>query len=81
VHKCFFFLDEYFWQIFAFHSSNRIKRRIFIDYQNIKSSFILIVVTRIGRVSTSSSIQVEGSDLGMEQTNEYEGLSIFGMPV
>ncbi|KAH9549219.1 hypothetical protein CY35_10G007700 [Sphagnum magellanicum] len=25
------------------------------------------------RVSTSSSIQVEGSDSGMEQTNEYEG--------
>jgi len=24
-------------------------------------------------VSTSSSIQVEGSDSGMEQTNEYEG--------
>jgi hypothetical protein len=26
-----------------------------------------------GRLSTSSSIQVEGSDLGMEQTNGYEG--------
>ncbi|CAK9225421.1 unnamed protein product, partial [Sphagnum troendelagicum] len=25
------------------------------------------------RLSTSSSIQVEGSDLGMEQTNGYEG--------
>jgi len=29
------------------------------------------------RLSTSSSIQVEGNDSGMEQTNEYEGLACF----
>jgi len=30
-------------------------------------------------VSTSSSIQVEGSDFGMEQTNGYEGMArLFG---
>ncbi len=48
------------------------ERRKFIDYQNIKN-IILIVVICTGGVSTSSSIQVEGSDSGMEQTNEYEG--------
>jgi hypothetical protein len=26
-------------------------------------------------VSTSSSIEVEGSDSGMQQTNEYEGIA------
>jgi hypothetical protein len=52
-----------------------IQKKKFHWLSKYRSSFILIVVICTGRVSISSSIQVEGSDSGMEQTNGYEGLA------